>query len=140
METAILRVMLDILLAVDRGNFTALVLLDLSATFDTVDHDILIRRLQTSFGIDDVALDWFRSYLVGLTQYVRRGPAQSSTVFLTCYVPQGSVLGPILFIMYTADIVSLVEHYELSRHLYADNTQVYDFCVGHEIKSVCNRT
>ena len=73
-ETAILRVMSDILLAVDdRGDFAALVLLDLSAGFDTVDHDILLRRLQTSFGIHGVALDWFRSYLVGRTQYVRRG-------------------------------------------------------------------
>ena len=96
---AILRVMSDILLAVDRGDFAALVLLDLSAAFDTVDHDILLRRLQTSFGIDGVALDWFQSYLVGRTQYMRHGPARSSTVYPTCCVPQGSVLVPILFIM-----------------------------------------
>ena len=92
--------MSDILLAVDRDDFAALVLLDLSADFDTVDHDILLRRLQTSFGIHGVALDWLRSYLVGRTQYVRRGSAQSSTVYLSCCVSQGSVLGPILFIMY----------------------------------------
>ena len=91
-ETAILRVMSDILLAVDHGDFAALVLLDLSAAFDTVGHDILLRRLQTSFGIDGVALDWFRSYLVGRTQYVRRGPARLSTVYLTCCVQQG--VGP----------------------------------------------
>jgi len=72
-----------ILLAVDRGDFAELVLLDLSAVFDTVDHDILLRRLQTSFGIDGVALDWFRSYLVGRTPYVRRGPALSSIAYLT---------------------------------------------------------
>jgi len=95
--------MSDILLATD-----CLVLLDLSAAFDTVKDDILLRRLQTSFGTDGVALDWFRSYLVGRTQYVRRGPVWSSIVYLTCCVPQGSVLGPILFIMYTADLVSLV--------------------------------
>ena len=89
METAILRVMSDILLAVNRGDFAALVLLDLSAAFDTVDHDMLLRRLQMSFGIDGVALDWFQCYLVGRMQYVRRGPARSSTVYLTCCVPQG---------------------------------------------------
>jgi hypothetical protein len=54
-------VLSDILLAVDRGAFAALVLLDLSAVFDTVDHNILPQRLQTSFGIDDVILNWFRS-------------------------------------------------------------------------------
>jgi len=85
-------------------------------------------RLQKSFGIHGVALDWFRSYLVGRTQYVRRGSARSSIVYLTCCVPQGSVLGPILFIMYTADLVSLVQRYELSPHLYADDTQIYGSC------------
>ena len=72
-ETAILRVLSDILLAVDRGDFAALTLLDLSAAFDTVDHNILLKRLQTSFGMDDAVLGWFRSYPTGRTQYVRRG-------------------------------------------------------------------
>jgi len=79
-ETAALSVLSDILLAVDRGDFAALVLLNLSATFDTVDHDILLQRLQTSFGIDSVALKWFQSYLTGRTQHVRRGTDRSATV------------------------------------------------------------
>ena len=79
-ETAALSVLSDILLAVDRGDFAALVLLNLSAAFDTVDHDILLQRLQTSFGIDSVALKWFQSYLTGRTQHVRRGTDRSATV------------------------------------------------------------
>jgi len=67
METAILRLMSDILLAVECGDFAALVLLHLSTAFDTVDHVILLRRLQTSFGNDGFALDWFQSCLVGRT-------------------------------------------------------------------------
>jgi len=69
-ETAILRVLSDILAAVDRGDFASLVLLDLSAAFDTVDHDILLQRLQTSFGIRGAALKWFQSYLTSHTQYI----------------------------------------------------------------------
>jgi len=64
-ETAVLRVLSDILLAVDLRDLAALILMDLTAAFDTVDHDILLQRLKVSFGIDDVALRWFQSYLVG---------------------------------------------------------------------------
>jgi len=104
-ETAILRFLSA---AVDRGDFAALVLLDLSAAFDTVDQDILLQRLQTSFGIGGAALKWFQSYLTSRTQYVRRGTARSTIVQLICGVPHSSVLGPLLFIMYTADLVSLI--------------------------------
>jgi len=104
--TAILR---DILQAVDRREFGALVLLDLSAAFDTVDHEILIQRLQSTYSIHNTVLQWFRSYLLGRTQHVRRGSARSSAVHLVCGVPQGSVIGPILFILYTADLVALFQ-------------------------------
>jgi len=74
-KTALLRVLSDILAADDRGDFAALVLLDLSAAFDTVDHDILLQRLQTSFGIGSADLKWFQSYLTSRTQYVHHGTA-----------------------------------------------------------------
>jgi len=104
-ETAVLRVLSDILLTVDRDDLAALILLDPTAAFDTVDHDILLQRLKVSCGIDDVALRWFQSYLVGLSQYVRRGDDKSTIVVLMYGVPQGSVLGPILFIIYTVDLI-----------------------------------
>jgi len=63
--------------AVDRGELGTLILLDLTAAFDIVDHDILLQRLQLTFGVDGSALRWFRSYLVDRTQYVRRGALQS---------------------------------------------------------------
>ena len=74
-ETALLRVLSDILAADDRGDFAALVLLDLSAAFDTVDHDILLQRLQTSFGIGSTDLKWLQLYLTSRTQYVHHGTA-----------------------------------------------------------------
>ena len=105
-----------------------LILVDLSAAFDTVDHSILLRRLQTSFGISENAHRWFQSYVSGRSQYVRRGPTRSSITYLVYGVPQGSVLGPILFVLYTADLITLIESYGLSPHLYADDTQVYGSC------------
>jgi hypothetical protein len=124
-ETAVLRVLSDLLLAVDSGDYAALVLLDLSAAFDTVDHAILLKRLQTSFGLNGPVLYWFRSYLSGRSQYVRRGASRSLSSQLKCGVPQGSVLGPILFILYIADVISLIERHGLRSHLYADDTQIY---------------
>jgi len=134
-ETAVLKVLSDILLAIDFGDLSALVLLDLSAAFDTVDHPILLRRLETSFGlkgkVPQYALQWLRTYLVGRRQYVRRGSSTSSPAFICCGVPQGSVLGPILFLLYTADLSSVIESRGLRCHLYADDTQIYGYCRPH---------
>ena len=97
----------------------------LSAALDTVDYEILLQRLQTTYGISDVAHRWFRSYPLGRSQYVRIGTSCSSVIDLVCGVPQGSVLGPVLFILYTAGLISLIESHGLTPHLYADDTQVY---------------
>ena len=101
-ENAVLKVLSDIPLDIDAGDRSALVLLDLSAAFDTVDHDILVRRLETSYGLSGSVLQWFQTYLVGRRQYVRNG---SSPTLIVCGVPQGSVLGPILFLLYTATLL-----------------------------------
>ena len=87
-ETALLKVLLDILRAVDSGDLAVLTLLDLSAAFDTVDHATLLRRLATSYGLGGSAINWFKSYLEGRTQYIRCRTSCSSPTRLLCEVPQ----------------------------------------------------
>jgi len=82
-------VLSDILLAVDRGDLAALILLDLTVAFDAVDHDILLQRLQVSVAINDVALQWFQPFLPGRSQYIRRGNVKSTVVAPMYGVPQG---------------------------------------------------
>ena len=93
-----------------------------------MDHDILIQRLKTSYGLSGMVLQWFQTYLVGRSQCVRTGLSASLLTLIVCGVPQGSVLGPILFLMYTADLLLLIRGHGLCPHLYADDTQSYGFC------------
>ena len=124
-ETALTRVQNDILREIDDRNCVVLILLDLSAAFDTVDHEILLHRLCHRFGIKGKALAWLRSYLLGRSQFVCVESARSSSRELTCGVPQGSVLGPILYSMYTAPLGDIIKHHSMSYHFYADDTQLY---------------
>jgi len=127
-ETALTQVLSDILSAIDGGNTALMSMLDMSAAFDTVDHQILLQRLNTSFGISSMVLEWFTSYLSDRQQRVQQSGHTSITTTLTCGVPQGSVLGPILFILYTADITKIIQKHGLLHHLYADDSQIYGFC------------
>ena len=102
-ETALLHVHNNILRAVDEQKAVALVLLDLSAAFDTIDHNIMLSRLSKRLGVGGIALKWFESYLKGRKQSVVINETLSSPVYVLYGVPQGSVLGPNFFYnLYTA--------------------------------------
>ena len=128
-ETALLKVMNDIQISLDLGNSVFLVLLDLSAAFDLVDFDILLSRLETELGVTGPALEWFDSYLRSRTQSVVIGASHSKPVVLESGVPYGSVLGPLLFLVYLLPLKRLFNKHKISYHTYADDLQLYvEFC------------
>ena len=108
----------------DDGKLSVLVLLDLAAAFDTIDHDKLLHRRQHVFGIQGTVLSQFRSYLTKRFQIDSTQGAHSDQTELCCGVPQGSVLGPILFIIYTHPLTSVILKHPVSHMLYADDTQL----------------
>ena len=114
-ETALLKIYNDILMAMNRQEAVLLVLLDLSAAFDTVEHAVLLSRLSTSFGIRGTALGWLASYL----------SRRSQRVSLSGKCPQGSCLGPSLFTLYASKLFEVVKRHLPSVHAYADDTQLY---------------
>ena len=104
---------------------TLLVLLDLSAAFDTVDHGILLRRLHSLIGLGGKALSLFQSYLEGRAQHISVNGTLSNTFALECGVPQGSCLGALLFAIYTSKLFEIIRSHLPSAHAYADDTQLY---------------
>ena len=124
-ETALVRVHNDILRSMDNQDVVLLTLLDLSAAFDTVDHTILLSRLQHSIGLQGVALKWMKSYLKGRSMRVKINEALSGTRDVSCGVPQGSVLGPVLFSLYISPLGNIIRQHGLSFHGYADDNQLY---------------
>ena len=124
-ETALVKVQNDLLRAIDDGSGVFLVLLDLSAAFDTIDHGILLDRLKSNIGLSDKSLGWFCSYLKDRLQRIVIDGVTSEPVNLKYGVPQGSVLGPILFTIYTSPIGEIARKYNVEIHIYADDTQLY---------------
>jgi flagellar biosynthesis chaperone FliJ len=124
-ETALLKVQSDILTSLDNNCASVLVLLDLSAAFDTLDHQTLLQRFKFHFGIDGKALAWISSYLSDRYQTVTINSELSNPVLLNYGVPQGSVLGPKKYVMYTKPLGNLIRLHGLDHHFYADDTQLY---------------
>ena len=125
-ETALLAIKNEIHLSLARGEPAALVLLDLSAAFDTIDHSTLLDCLQSWFGMCGSVFKWFSSYLTDRFQSIKIGSTLSNGCKLLFGVPQGSVLGPLLFSLYTTPLSSVIErHNRVGFHFYADDTQLY---------------
>lgn len=123
-ETLLIRIWNDLLVASDENSATILMMLDLSAAFDTVDHGLLLKILKYEIGLRGRALSWFTSFLKGRTQRIRLGSIISDVVLIKFGVPQGSVLGPVLFNIYIRSIYKYVQQIGFSILGYADDHQI----------------
>ena len=123
-ETTVAIVHNDIVRATNAGQITAFVLLDLSAAFDTVDQGVLLDVLSSRFGVTDRIFEWFQSYLTGRTHVFCTDSDYSEVTSITCSVPQGSVAGPLLFIVYTDDLEDTISSFAFNHHMYADDMQL----------------
>ena len=129
-ENTLLKVKSDILHVMDKQEIVCLVLLDLFAAFDTIDHTTLLHRLKTWFKITGTALEWIKSYLTKRNQHIINDPegqtkVTSSPVTLTIGIPHGSVLGPILFTLYTIPLGDICRKHQVEAQFYADDQQIY---------------
>ena len=110
-ETALLEVLDGVFTAADDKQVTVLIGLDLSAAFDTVDHRLLLDRVRLEFGVTEIPLHWLQSYLEGWTQFVKMGQHESYATEVDMGVPQGSVLGPLLFAVHCGPIADVVVYH-----------------------------
>ena len=122
--------MTDVLAALDNKEITCLVLLDLGVAFDMVSHALLLNRLKYRLSITDSALNWIKQYLGDTSQSIVIGNmdtdgAKSDDKTLKQGIPQGSVLGPILFSLYISPIGDICRKYNINFHSYADDQQIY---------------
>ena len=123
-ETALLKVVNDLFLSLNKGNISVPALLDFSSAFDTIDHHILVHRLHTDFGFTDSVLQWFSSYLTDRTLYVSLSNHCSALAPVHSGVPQCSVLGPMLFTMYIKPLSAIIDSHTIIQHSFADNLQL----------------
>ena len=124
-EFALLKVHNDIIISMDKSEVTALTCLDLSAAFDTIDHATLTYRLSDWYGISGQAQIWFSFYLQNRHQSVKIKATLSDKITLSYGVPQGSVLGSVLFLFYTLHHSALFSSFDINHHLHADDTEMY---------------
>ena len=138
-KIATLKIASDILDFADAGDVTIIALLDFSAAFDSFDHGILLQRLNLSYGICGSVLRWMQSFLSSRFQTVQFADKQSSCSTLTCRVPQGSILGPIMFTLYIADVIRTANSFGINIHCYADDMQLYVHCRAEESAAAVRR-
>ena len=124
-ETLMIKIVNDVLIAADEKEATVIMLLDLSAAFDTVDHDLLLNILEKEIGLRGNVLKWFSSFLKGRSQRIRLGKTTSESITICFGVPQGSVLGPVLFNLYIRSIYKCVQRLDFSIFGYADDHQIW---------------
>ena len=117
--------------SIDSGKITILTALDMSAAFDTLDHITLLHRLQHTFGLSGYAISWIRSYLTERSSFAKIDSSSSHSTTILTGVPQGSVLGPLLFVLFISPIANVInpdqssQNNTVSFHQYADDTQLY---------------
>ena len=137
-ETVLLRVLNDILISLDSNCCSIELLLDCSAAFDTVDHDKLLTILKNDIGLDGTVYNWFSSFLSNRTQSTNISGSDSECRDMAYGVPQGSVLGPVLFNIYVRDFIRVLEAAGFTVHGYADDHQVvYRFRIEFQFQAVC---
>ena len=124
-ETALTKITDDILRFLDKGKCVFILFLDLSAAFDTIDHAILLNILQSKFGFSGQVFKWFESYLSSRQYKVEIGKSLSDIMCILFGVPQGSILGPILFVLYLSELDKIARLFGLKVHCFADDTQLY---------------
>ena len=121
-EHAILQLTRDITSSFEKGEYTLGVFIDLSKAFDTVDHQILLKKLHY-YGIDGTALEWFKSYLSNRKQYISTQEISESYLDIICSVPQGSILGPLLSLIYVNDLFKASNLF--MEVMFADDTNLF---------------
>jgi len=121
-ETALLDILDSVHTAADSKEITLLIGLDLSTAFDTVCHSTLIKRLHTEFGVSGTALSWIQLYIQDRTQFVKLGQHRSSETTLKVGVPQGSVIGPLLFAVYCSPVADVIASHGVRCHQILSST------------------
>ena len=115
-ETVLLKIASDLFEAAESGCVTVLVALDLLAAFDTIDHQVLVRRLKHTFGVKGPALSWANSYLEGCSCFVNVGNAMSTTLSSDTGIQHGSVLGTLLFSLFTMPLSDIISSFGVKFH------------------------
>jgi len=135
-KTAVTSIYNDLLLAADSGHVSAVCLMDLTVASDTINHDLLLLHLECQFGLRGVVLHWFQSYLLDRSFQVIYSNQASSTVYMVCSVPKGSVLGPCLVILYMAELTDAVWKHHVGINVYADDHQLSVECCRDDMELI----